>query len=81
MIHTEMFSKEDFPSNLIVVAATNDDNLNTKIQFEYEGSIWDLDGIQLDLSHVKWSNDDDEYFQEDHNNPVTNNMVENLEDD
>ena len=42
----------------------DDNNLNAKLQFEYENSIVDLDGIQRDLSHVKRSNDDNEYWQD-----------------
>ena len=54
--------------NVVAVAAAADDddnNLNATLQFEYENSIVDLDGIQRDLSHVKRSNDDDKYWQDD----------------
>ena len=53
-------------------------------------SIVDLDGNQQDLSYVKRSNDDDEYWQDDQNNPLTNStrawddfdsIVPNYEDD
>ena len=37
--------------------------------------IADLDGIQQDLSHVKRSNDDGKYWQNDQNNPAIDPML------